>query len=257
MGGPSPFVCLGKTDEFALASAVTAHGAAVDSAGLKWSFAMEPLTKLLNLNLRYQTRNFAQSWSRWYSWPFDRVREMTIDRAYITRRSNTLKISDGGHYDNLGVVALAKRRVKSILVFDVSADPGYAYGSLEKCRRRLDKAGYVWKFDGTSDAIYRASKADKQKKVSPPQSAVLVASISAKSSTDPYVAKVYYCKSSCHAANDPPYVTRFKNQGKKRSRGFPHTTTLRQCFDWSLFEAYRQLGYHIAEEALTKAGGSL
>jgi hypothetical protein len=95
----------------------------------------------LNLNLRYQTANFAQDHTAWYSRPLDRLRETTTDRFSRTPRSNVLQLSDGGHFENLGVFALIRRGVPNILAFDATQDPGYKYGDLKNLLGLIEECG--------------------------------------------------------------------------------------------------------------------
>ncbi len=45
-------------------------------------------------------------------------------------------VSDGGHFDNTGIYALLKRRVKLIVAADCGADPRYLFGDLESLVRK-------------------------------------------------------------------------------------------------------------------------
>ncbi len=256
-----PWPILRKTDEFPLSSAVTASGAAVDSAGLKHSWIYEPITKFLNLNLRYQTRNYSQSLSDWYLWPLDRLREITIDRFYTSPRSNTLKISDGGHYDNLGVTALVKRRVPTIIVFDASADPQYDYSSLDKTTNKLKKQGFDLEFDKKSKKILTKSNDGKYR---PPEYSVLKGKIKQNKAANPenrYTADFYYCKASCRNKKSPSSydptplkLPKYVSEYAKDKKAFPHDSTIIQWYKWSQYEAYRQLGFCIGNLLLKEAG---
>lgn len=45
-------------------------------------------------------------------------------------------VSDGGHFDNTGIYALLKRRVRVIVAADCGADPNYLFGDLESLVRK-------------------------------------------------------------------------------------------------------------------------
>jgi hypothetical protein len=249
-----PLKLIPDTKQFPLANAVTASGAAMDSGNYTgWKrFAMDALLKGANANVRYETRNFSQTCASWYAWPYDRlVREFVFDRFGPTAKSNTLLISDGGHYDNLGVVALVRRRTEKILVLDASADPNYDYASLKQSKKALGIErcsivcnGFIWKFDDGFPA-----------KDNKPVSYVMKGTISCEcegDNTEKYKADVYYCKSTNLNDSDlPKYVASYDNE----SDSFPHKTTAKQWYDWKRFEAYRQLGYYIGERLMEKAQG--
>lgn len=50
---------------------------------------------------------------------------------------NSVTLSDGGHSENLGVVALIKRGVKNIVVIDAEHDPNYSFGGYINLKQRL------------------------------------------------------------------------------------------------------------------------
>jgi len=55
--------------------------------------------------------------------------------------SRYIHLSDGGHFENLGIYELVKRRCKYVLACDASEDQKYAFGNLgnaiRKCREDL------------------------------------------------------------------------------------------------------------------------
>lgn len=52
-----------------------------------------------------------------------------------------LVISDGGHSENLGAIALIRRGVKNIIVVDAEHDPQYGFGAYRKLREELAAFG--------------------------------------------------------------------------------------------------------------------
>ena len=46
-------------------------------------------------------------------------------------------LSDGGHFENLGLYEMVRRRCRRIVVVDAAADPQYAYGDLENAIRKI------------------------------------------------------------------------------------------------------------------------
>ncbi len=93
---PLLFSAFSDTKPFPLANAVTASGAALDSASSSvWikRRIKDAVLKGLNLNTRYETRNFSQTHASWYSWPYDRlIREFILDRLGPTIKSNSIYI---------------------------------------------------------------------------------------------------------------------------------------------------------------------
>ena len=63
--------------------------------------------------------------------------EQTISVSLPEYPKNTITLSDGGHSENLVVVALVKRGVKNIIVIDAEHDPNYAFSSYKNLKCRL------------------------------------------------------------------------------------------------------------------------
>lgn len=57
------------------------------------------------------------------------------------RLNHCLRLSDGGFVDNLGVLALLKRRVPSIVCLDCGFDPAYRFDALRLLCQRADREG--------------------------------------------------------------------------------------------------------------------
>ena len=71
-------------------------------------------------------------------------------RGYAEDRQ-LLQLSDGGHFENLGVYELVRRRVKVIVCCDAAADPGFAFRDLQVLMRRIGSDfGAEIKFDGAN-----------------------------------------------------------------------------------------------------------
>ncbi len=248
-----PWNMFPKTKDFKLATAVTASGAAIDSGGTPFRPIAEPFVRFLNLNMRYETRNFAQKYSQWYWRWWDRFREITYERWFISLGSNTLFISDGGHYDNLGVSALVRRRAEVIVAFDATADRQFKYKSLHQSQKRVAQEtcgntyclGMKWKMSPQPIPGL------------PPKAYVTPGTVSCSCKKPKQAAniKVYYCKLATLLDDPklPRYVRHYLNRSKTLGDHFPYTSTARQWYNWTEFEAYRQLGYHIGKEALKHA----
>lgn len=146
--GPLPCA---ETKPFPLSTAIAASGAAVDSAfvkSYKKKLLLNSALGIVNANLRYQTANFAQDRTEWWNRPADRLREVTSDRFVRTPRSNVLQISDGGHFENLGVYPLLRRGVPVILAFDAGQDKEYEYSDLKRLLQLILECGWSYECNG-------------------------------------------------------------------------------------------------------------
>ncbi len=128
---------------------------------VKPAFAwLDYLISPLNLNLRYHNRNFAMQVPRqpqgawtWKETLKDRMREFTSDRISATTESNTLFLTDGGHYDNLGIFAMSLRpQVTQMWVFDAGCDPKYEFDDLKRALALLSVDGWHWQAKGWTNS---------------------------------------------------------------------------------------------------------
>lgn len=254
---------IGATAPFKLSSAMAASGAALDSSGTpsKTRQLTRWFMTALNANLRYQTSNFAQDRTEWYARPLDRLRETTTDRFNRSPRSNVLQISDGGHFDNLGVFALLRRQVDVIYAFDATKDPKYQYGDLQRLLALILDRG--WEYELSPGRWHRGGTATP-----------LPAGLSAggvpgrpvcvfKVKTGPGTfSEIHYIKNSYRGWsdwNDPlaqqkPTLFALSPEGENRAElqncCFPHVGTM-FLTGWGQpkFDAYRDLGRLLARKA--------
>lgn len=148
-------------------------------------------------------------------------------------------LSDGGHFENLGIYELVRRGCVRIVAIDASADPDYAFDDLanaiHKCR--VDFGVEISFADGDLKRLQRG--ADK------------------RSSAAVAVGRVFYPQTGAEGTliyvkpaligTEPEDILYYQSQNP----GFPHETTADQWFSESQFESYRRLGEHIAERQLS------
>jgi hypothetical protein len=142
-------------------------------------------------------------------------------------------LSDGGHFDNMGLYELVKRRCGLIVVCDAEADELYGFAGLGNAIRRcridlgididLDTSGIAPKKPGGSSKQHCAIGTIHYE----------YADRAARSGT------IVYFKASM-TGDEATDV----NNYKKAHASFPHESTIDQWFSESQFESYRQLGYH-------------
>lgn len=66
-----------------------------------------------------------------------------IPNPHPAPRQPTLTLADGGGSENLGAIALVRRRVKNIIVVDAAQDSHYGFGPYENLRTRLRSWGFA------------------------------------------------------------------------------------------------------------------
>ena len=158
-------------------------------------------------------------------------------------RSQYVYLSDGGHFENLGVYELVRRRCRLVVVCDASADPAGKFEDLgnliRKCRTdfgvriTIDISSLQKETGSSLSKSHSAIGKIHYGEVDPgAQDGILV-----------------YIKASL-TTDVPSDVLQFHKQHPE----FPHDPTADQFFNESKFESYRELGYHIAKKVFGDAG---
>ncbi|HXY00031.1 MAG TPA: hypothetical protein VEI54_03860 [Candidatus Limnocylindrales bacterium] len=160
------------------------------------------------------------------------VRELL---GLTTDEQDFIYLSDGGHFENLGLYELVRRRCKVIIASDVSQDPHYGGAELrnamERCRVDFGVEIYI-------DLGNFKPQGD------PPRSGchyaignILYPPISKEESAHERNGTLIVLKPAI-VTGDPFDVRGYPQTNPQ----FPHDTTLNQWFDEAHFENYRALG---------------
>ena len=172
--------------------------------------------------------------------------------------SKYVYLSDGGHFDNMGLYELVRRRCYRIVICDAEEDEKYVFEGLgmaiRKCRIdfgveiTLDDMEHLRHNLKTGDCKAHFATGTIRYPETPEKPEQL--------------GKILYIKSSLTGSvkwpKDPPTtpptfevlpsepvdILNYKLQHES----FPHDTTANQWFTESQFESYRRLGQHVAEE---------
>ena len=151
-------------------------------------------------------------------------------------------LSDGGHFDNLALYEMLRRRCRHMVVVDAGQDAGYAYADLrmliQHASTDLDIKVAFTSVQQVGERSLRSSGA--------------VANVTYPAVDDgPLGARgeekgtILYLKP--WLASDAPMELRAFQVLRPE---FPHEPTTNQFFTESDFESYRELGHHIAASAL-------
>jgi hypothetical protein len=149
------------------------------------------------------------------------------DDAYVN-------LSDGGHFENLGIYELVRRRCRLIIVGDGEQDDNYVFeslgGAIRKCR--IDFGAEI-EIDVSQIRPVQPGHENLRHWA--------VGEITYKGQEER--GYILYLKSS-YTGREPYDVKQYKFQNKE----FPQQTTGDQFFNESQLESYRQLGMHAADE---------
>ncbi|MGE3177372.1 MAG: patatin-like phospholipase family protein, partial [Vicinamibacterales bacterium] len=151
----------------------------------------------------------------------------TDERAWVY-------LSDGGHFENLGVYELVRRRCRFILASDAGQDGAVTFEDLgnliEKCR-----ADFGVDIDIALDGL----RPQGARGLSTWHCAIGTIHYDRQDPTEA-PGTLLYLKSTL-TGDEPADVLRYA----ALNPAFPHESTADQFFDESQFESYRALGYHI------------
>jgi hypothetical protein len=149
--------------------------------------------------------------------------------------SRYINLSDGGHFDNIGVYELLRRRCKFIIVGDAEADTEMKFEAISYIMRmaRID-FGIEIEIDNTDIKPEHASGLSRNH-----------CAVGRIIYPEGDLGYLLYCKASL-TGDEPEHLHEYK----VKHPHFPHQTTADQWFDEQQFEAYRELGYHIGTQAL-------
>jgi len=169
--------------------------------------------------------------NRWYGFLGCLINEL-VGNASLKERF--IYLSDGGHFENLGLYELVRRQCRVIIVGDGECDPTYNFQALGTAIRRC-KVDFGTKIEietrdirpDPTTGLGRAHCAFGRIQYAGGKPGLLI-----------------YMKSSM-TGDESLAVRQFRGE----SPAFPHESTGDQFFSESQFESYRELGRHIAREA--------
>jgi hypothetical protein len=232
-----------KATGLSLGMALAVSGAAASSAmGMYSTKSRAFLLTLANARLGLWFGN-PQSGRRWQSSePAISVAPLMRELLGLTTDHNPyVYLSDGGHYENLGLWEMVARRCRYIIVSDAGCDPTYTYNDLGNAVRRIRlDLGIPILFPSLD--ITRAGQGTTND-----HAAIGKILYSVVDGPDAPDGTILYIKATL-SGDEPVDVRNFASSDP----AFPHDSTANQFFDEARFESYRTLGYH---SVLSVAGG--
>ena len=229
----------GQNDGLTLATAMAISGAAVSP---NWGYHSSPLTAfimtLFNVRLGAWLPNPAAPLSAEklaLAMPPDRLRSLAGDLLGVSTTTDpAIYLSDGGHFDNLGLYEMLRRRCRLILVIDAGEDGSCTYQDLGNALRKAAiDMGITVEFQAPWRIAARtAGERERQEALG-----FLIGRIEYPDAAPGEEGQILYLKPSL--LNDAPADVRaYANLNPQ----FPHEPTLDQWFTEAQFESYRKLG---------------
>lgn len=230
----------GKAMDLATAMAISG-AAASPRMGLASYPTFSALMTLLNIRLGYWIKRPGRE--TWVDAPgfLCLLKEMT--GFGMSESSTWLNVSDGGHIENMGLYELLRRRCKFIVCVDGEADPQSTFqGQLTLVRHAQIDLGV--RIEPRLDEM----RPDPKTRFSRTHAQMFRVLYHNKGGTDPDVGLLLYMKLSL-TGDEAELLKRYR----LLNPDFPHQSTLDQFFDEEQFEAYRQLGVHVARGMFARA----
>jgi hypothetical protein len=163
------------------------------------------------------------------------IRMLTYEALGLTtNESEYVYLSDGGHFENLGLYEMVRRRCRTLVVFDGSADPTFSLDGLGDALRKIRiDLGIPIEFGEEGMAPLRR----KERRCA-------VGRVRYSAVDGPCEdGRLIYVKPlllGCEAPDISSFAARFPD--------FPHQSTADQFFDESQTESYRMLGQQTMAE---------
>lgn len=221
----------------------TSGAAASPNMGYHTSPTLAFLMTIFNVRLGWWLRN--PRWGRTWSDENARLslRELMSELLGMTTdERDWVYLSDGGHFENLGIYELVRRRCRFIIASDAGQDGAITFedlgNAIEKCR-----ADFGINIEINLDRL-RPSPGSK---MSAAHCAIGTIRYDQQNPND-QAGTLLYIKATL-TGDEPADVLRYASA----HAAFPHESTSDQFFDESQFESYRALGYHVGCSVLTAA----
>jgi hypothetical protein len=162
--------------------------------------------------------------------------QTTDDAKYIY-------LSDGGHFENLGMYEMVRRRCRLIVVSDAGCDPDFAFEDLGNAVRKIaiDLGVMI-----TLHKLETLKRRGKTFDVGADKPYCAFGEINYPGAGEPgFLLYIKPCYHGVESASVRAYAS--------ANPSFPHQTTGDQFFSESQFESYRVLGFEVTDKLLNKA----
>jgi len=169
-----------------------------------------------------------------------------------TNRCKYVNLSDGGHFENLGLYEMVLRRCHYIVVSDAGEDPECSFADLGEAVRKI-RIDFGIPIEFEPMTIYPRTAIDLLKSGDQKGHNCAIGHIR-YSEVDPDVngkrvpdGKIVYIKPACYG-DEPRDIYEYFKQNLL----FPHESTVDQFFSESQFESYRMLGLYTMQNLCKK-----
>lgn len=243
----------GDGQGISLGTAVAISGAAASpNMGYHSSPPLALLLTLFNVRLGWWLGNPGPAGEKTYDKPgppfaikpllCELFGQTTDDRDYVY-------LSDGGHFENLGLYEMVRRRCRHIVAIDAGCDKEFAYEDLGNAVRKISiDLGVSITFAKLDALMFRAKADGHYKDFEPPFYALGVIDYPGADGSG-QKGTILYIKPAFHSGRIDDVGVR--NYATKNP-DFPHQSTGNQWFSESELESYRALGCEMMDGVLNQ-----
>jgi len=155
-----------------------------------------------------------------------------------------LNLSDGGHIENMAVYELLRRRCKYMICVDGESDPEFTFQGLMTLARHA-QIDFGIRIESSLNEL----KPDPKTNLSRVHAVLCRVHYPEEDAARPKATGLLLYLKLSVTGNEPELIKRYRINHPE----FPHQTTLDQFFDEEQFEAYHQLGVHVADGLFSPA----
>jgi len=169
---------------------------------------------------------------------------------YLSEERRLVELTDGGHFENLALYELVRRKCKLIICCDGAADPKFAFGDLTNAIEKV-RVDFGAKIKITSEELGSLVSGiehdERGARIAYADRGFIEADIEYADDrpNEESKGKLIYIK-----ATFPKDLPADLRGYKVAYPSFPNESTADQFFDEKQFEAYRELGFHLGEQAI-------
>ena len=239
------------SDRMTLSTAMAISGAAVNpstgvgGSGVTRQPFLSMLMGLLNIRLGYWAPNPDPERQPFISVPnffLPGLSEMIL-RKNLNEESRFVQLSDGGHFENLGLYELIRRKVRLIIACDGAADGSFKFTDLFNALEKIRADFGVLVSISAKNLEDMVPLKDNDKELNAyAKRGYIVADVLYP---DNVPGKLIYIKSTFFSKLSADFYGY-----KQNCKEFPDEPTSDQFFDEKQFEAYRELGFQTAWEMM-------
>jgi hypothetical protein len=236
-----------------LGTAVAISGAAASpNMGYHSSPFVTFILTLLNVRLGAWLGNPGEAGNKTFQLGYPRfsIGPIVAEAFGLTKDTSPyVYLSDGGHFENLGLYEMVLRRCHYIVVSDAGEDPACSFADLGDAVRKI-RIDFGISIEFGPMSIYSRTELDELKNGGH-NCAIGRIRYSMVDGDDAEDGVLIYIKPACYGDEPRDIYEYFKS-----NKAFPHESTKDQFFSESQFESYRMLGVHTMEKLCAECSGN-